>query len=570
MRSLRRAEHSRRLLLLRALIDQLVKRPELAVPLPPPEAVWELLERAEFASPAAVAVVLDYPYTGSWLSYTMRLVRSGIAGVAPLWVHAGYLHSLSAAAAIRAGIDFETELPVWHGGAILPTIGLVRLPTAETHSVAAVRGTAGTVRISTGTTRIVLPDQLSTGSVQWWPIRRLAATAARHELSVYFDDVDPYRGSYEPVVHQRVGESEMAAWQRLLPMAWTSLVECLPDYAEAMATGLEVLGPLPVMAHRPSSESNGDAFGSAMIGLPEQPHDLAAALVHEFQHIRLSGLTHIASLCQDDRTTRFYVPWRDDPRPIAGVLQGSYAFLGVCAYWRELARQNDDDRAQFEFSYHRLNVWRAISGVLRDNALTETGQRFVSVMAATVRAWQDEPVSAAVAETARLAAMDHYLGWRLRHLRPDPGLVTTLSRAWLTGVPDDVDIRPDRPPTPVPDGEWSHARTALLRLAMTGAPVASRTDVPDATAGDAAWATGRFDDAVGCYRAELAADPDRPASWAGLATALSTLGPSPASRMLLDRPELVRAVHRSVAGAVSTATAPQPEEIASWLTRVVG
>jgi HEXXH motif-containing protein len=286
MRSLRRAEHSRRLLLLRALVDQLVKRPQLALPLPPPEDAWNLLERAQFAAAAEVDTVLDHPYTGAWLSYTMRLLRSGVTGVSPLWVHIGYLHCLAAAAAVRAGIAFQTAIPVWHGGAILPTLGLIRVPTTETYATVAVRGGAGVVEADFDTTRIRLPPDLSADTTDWWPVRRLAASASGHDLLVRFDDVDPYRGSYEPIVHQRTTGPEIASWRRLLPRAWASLADCLPDFADAMSVGLNVLGPLPVMAHRPSSESNGEAFGSAMIGLPDLPHELAAMLVHEFQHIR--------------------------------------------------------------------------------------------------------------------------------------------------------------------------------------------------------------------------------------------------------------------------------------------
>lgn len=567
MRLLRRAEHSRRLLLLRALVDQLVKRPDLAVPLPPPEDAWNLLERAQFAAPGEVDAVLDHPYTGSWLSYTMRLLRSGIAGVAPLWVHIGYLHALSVAAAIRAGINFETAVPVWHGGAIVPTLGLIRLPDRETYAAAAIRGDAGTVEVELDATRILLPRELSTETAEWWPVRQLAVSAAGRALSVHFDDVDPYRGSYEPIVHQRATEPEITSWHRLLPRTWASLVDCLPEFADAMSVGFDVVGPLPVMAHRPSSESNGEAFGSAMIGLPDDPHELAAMLVHEFQHIRLSGLTHITRLCHDDPTERLYAPWRDDPRPIAGFIQGIYAFAGVCAYWRALVARGGGRRARFEFALHRTSTWRAISGVLGDGALTEAGTRFVAAIAAVVRPWLDEPVSRVAERTAWLAATDHHLGWRLRHVRPDRDLVSVLATAWRTGTsPAHVDLGPDRPPIPVPDGDWSRARAELLRLVMTDAPTASWAEVPDATVADAAWVTGRFDDAVRGYRAELAVRPDRPASWAGLATSLAELGPSRAVRMLMDRPELVRAVHRQVRGIAG----PEPDKVADWLGAVVG
>src|SRR5205823_7977241 len=107
--------------------------------------------------------------------------------------------------------------------------------------------------------------------------------------------------------------------------------------------------------------SSGEAFGSAIITRPTDPASFGASLVHEFQHNRLSGLLHLKSLYNDDPTERFYTVWRDDPRPIAGVFQGVYAFFGVTAFWRALSRVETDlfERiAQFEFAYWRQAVWR--------------------------------------------------------------------------------------------------------------------------------------------------------------------------------------------------------------------
>jgi hypothetical protein len=90
--------------------------------------------------------------------------------------------------------------------------------------------------------------------------------------------------------------------------------------------------------------------------------------------------------------------------------------------------------------------------------------------------------------------------------------------------------------------------------------------IPDATASDYAYATGRFTEAENGYRRELAADPDRPASWVGLGLALAARGTGPAGRALLHYPELVRATHRTIRNAP---TAPAPDELADWIGRSV-
>jgi len=62
-------------------------------------------------------------------------------------------------------------------------------------------------------------------------------------------------------------------------------------------------------------------------------------MVHEFQHSKL------------------WAPWRTDPRPLGGLLQGVYAFLGVADTWRALAaRPALGDLAMREFAEAREQV----------------------------------------------------------------------------------------------------------------------------------------------------------------------------------------------------------------------
>ena len=51
-------------------------------------------------------------------------------------------------------------------------------------------------------------------------------------------------------------------------------------------------------------------------------------LVHEFQHSKLSAMLDLVPLTDPDDHGRYFAPWRVDPRPLAGLLQGVYAFVG--------------------------------------------------------------------------------------------------------------------------------------------------------------------------------------------------------------------------------------------------
>ena len=69
----------------------------------------------------------------------------------------------------------------------------------------------------------------------------------------------------------------------------------------------------------------------------------------------------------------------------------------------------------------------------------------------------------------------------------------------------------------------------------------------------------------GAALGQLDADPDHACAWVGLGLALRGAGRSAAARALLARPELVRAVHRSLRAA----DAPDPVQLADWIGRFV-
>ncbi|AUI63950.1 HEXXH motif domain-containing protein [Amycolatopsis sp. BJA-103] len=571
-RRLRRAERSRRKLLIHALLTEATKTSDHSGPLPSLDSAWELLARAEARAPRAVNRMLTNPYTGSWAGYTTRLLRNGIDGVGPLWMHLGHAHAIAAAAAIRAELDFETAIPVWHGNAILPSLGMARFPGTEPFSSAIVRGANGRYSVSGAGTTVRLPSAHDSDAPGWWGIRRVRSQVGAHRFSLWLDDLDPYRGLYEPVPPERLPGKDLADWQGLIDEACRLIAAHLPGLARIMPVGLASLVPKPQVLFRNPSASTGEAFGSAVVGLPSDGASLADTLIHEFQHIVLGGLLHLVELYEPDPRERIYVAWRDDPRPLSGALQGVYAFFGVTAFWRALHQSGESPRRSgFEFAFWRRQTWRTLQVLRVDSTLTAAGRRFLDDIAERLGPWQDEPVPTEASTLATAACRDHLAGWRARHLRPDPSMVSGLAAAWLSGRP-----RPpatfdatDLPPTPVPDGGWSHARTDLIRLTVGGTPLSPDgrpPAVPGATAADFAYAAGDFLEAINGYREELARDPDRPASLVGLGLALSARGPHPAARALLHCPEIVRAVHRPLRAVPRP---PTVEQLASWIGQLV-
>ncbi|SEF26725.1 HEXXH motif-containing protein [Amycolatopsis pretoriensis] len=556
IRLLRSADRSRRLLLLRGLVDQATPDSGLTGPLPQAREALDLLERAEQADPEALERVLAHPYTGSWAGYTTRLIEQKLTGECPLWVHFGYLHTLAAAAAIHAKLNFAIRVPVWNDTVVLPTLGAAQLDERGGFTTAVVSAAAGGFTISGDR------SQVTSGAAGWSPLRIFRFTTGERLLELGLDDLDPHRGLYHPIPPDRLAEADVKVWQDLLGEAWRLIAEHLPEYAEVLPIGLTSIVPEPAVPFRLPSASTGEAFGSAAIAAPDEPATLAAALVHEFQHIRLGGLLQLARLHDDDRTERLYAPWREDPRPLGGLVHGVYAFFGVSAFWRALSRARPDDRlAAFEFAHWRAQTWQTLEVIRDDVTLTEAGRRFLAELAARFGPWQAEPATPeALRWTAALAA-DHRAGWRLRHIRPEPGAVDELARAWQHGLACPR-VEPAGRLDTVSDGEWSNARADLIRIRLgeDGETRLSQlwSHVPDVLEADHWLIAGRVGEARATYAAKLTEDPDHASALIGLGLSLPV---GPAARALLDAPELIRAVHRKLRDAGG---APAVEQLAAW------
>ncbi|RSM49585.1 HEXXH motif domain-containing protein [Amycolatopsis balhimycina DSM 5908] len=558
---LRSADRSRRLLLLLGLVDPATTDDQLTGPLTGPSSAWDLLERAERADPEASERVLAHPYTGSWAGYVTRLIKRGLTGECPLWVHYGYLHTLAAAAAIHAGLDFTIRVPVWNDTVVLPTLGAAQLDEGGDFTTAEVSGEAGSFTIRGER------SQVTPGASGWSPLRTFRFETGGRALELRLDHLDPHRGLYHPVPPERLVEADLATWRNLLGEAWRLIVEHVPEYAEVLPSGLVSVVPEPAVPFRLPSASTGEAFGSMVVAAPEDPATLAAALVHEFQHIRLGGLLQLARLHDDDRTERLYAPWREDPRPLGGLVHGVYAFFGVSAFWRALSRARPDDRlAAFEFAHWRAQTWQTLEAIRDDAALTDAGRRFLAELATVFGPWQSEPSTAEALRRAETLAADHYAGWRLRHIRPEPETVAVLARAWLQKAPCPPVVPNGRIDTSS-DGQWPNSRADLIRILLgeDGETRLSRlwSHVPHALEGDYYLVADRNDEARSAYQAELEKDPDDAPALIGLGLSLSA---GPAARALLAVPELVRAVHRKLR---RDGVAPAAEELAGWIGEAV-
>ena len=394
VRELREAQVSKHLLLIQFLLEQF---PDGGA------AMRDLLERSRAAAPEAFRRIIGAPLVGGWTAIAGRAASQDTLAPADR----DHLGAIAIVAAAAAGIGGSVQIPVQHGLAVLPGLGAVEAGDATTVTVTA---EGGRLLVAAGGGPAV-PADPATEAPGWLPVRRLSATAAGRSIRLALDDVHPYRHGHHVPPLNRLPEAEVGRWRAVFDQAWALLAAHLPERAVELTAGLETLVPLVQTDPRSArSATLRHSFGVMGLTRPPTPQDFAVTLVHEFQHSKLSAVLDLARLTDPADDRRYFAPWRTDPRPLAGLLQGVYAFVGVADTWRAL--QGAVGVATAQFAEARLQVDRGLTTVEESGALTGDGEAFIARLRQSADRLLAEPVPAGADEAARAALARTYTAWR--------------------------------------------------------------------------------------------------------------------------------------------------------------
>ncbi|WP_158848921.1 HEXXH motif domain-containing protein [Saccharothrix deserti] len=547
MAILRRTQYSVRRLRLRAFLEAASPVTARLGPFADLDRTWTLLAEVERVAPEVVEDVLMHHSVGVWLSRALRQVLGTAGDATPLWSEVGWFHAVAAAAAVRSGHPCAVTVPVVHGAVTLPTVGAYRL------SGRFPVGQARLVNSASGTT-VEVP-----GPVEWQPVRRHRGSARGRTVDVVVDDLGPYREFTGPVPPDPLSDSEWDEWRKLLDEAWELLTARHPGPAEELSAGLSTVVPLD--ARRDVfAASSAAAFGAIAMSPKRSATEFGEALVHELQHSKVNALLDLVDLHTADGEPRHYAPWRDDPRPVDGLLHGVYAFVSVVEFWhaqRGLVPAALARRAEFNLAYRARQVGIAVDGVRGLVDLTDLGREFVASVAVRLAACDPADVAPEMASAAEEIIAEHAITWRLRHVRPDPRVVGDVVAAWPDRHPYAGDAGERGRGSVVPTtGSGESLLAALLKLRVLDPREFDR--VPYREGPDFAYLRGEREVAADGYAARLHDAPHDLAAWAGLGLALD-------SAVMRRVPELVRAVHHGV--AARTGVAPPPVELVAWFDR---
>lgn len=353
------------------------------------------------------------PLVGAWLAHTTRRLRRHPDEFPLADLH--HVGALAASAAVQAGLEADLTGYSRGGRVTLPGLGEAVLPDGADCPVR--------IRVSGG--RAVLGDAavaVPSPSSHWLGLRQLTARDGGSSCIVTVEDGNPYRASYHVAPAGRLDTADVERWRQLFGQAWHLLNRYVPERAGEITVGLRTV--VPLHDEDPGAARSGtarDSVGALGLTPPRSAEDFAITVVHEFQHSKLSAVLDLVDLYESQGPERHFAPWRVDPRPTAGLIQGIYAFLGMADTWNGF-RADPGLRgiATDQFAMVREQVDAGLSALEGSAELTAEGRTFAEGMRRALDPLMRERLPAAAVKSAHTSLARTREEWRARNTERRP------------------------------------------------------------------------------------------------------------------------------------------------------
>jgi uncharacterized protein len=293
------------------------------------DAAVNLLLRTS-KDPEVFSACLAAPETGLWIARGLGACRTDNPwGEDPV----AALCAIAATAGIRAGLDFELEVPLVNGLLVLPGLGL---RSTRWHRTATVLGGAGRWRIRLGGV-----TEPSDGHDRLTPLGltlRKPGGRSGLEWSVRVQDTGKDARTdqlWRLRTQDDTAVPEVGPRPANAPATIRAAWELLADRHESFARDLAlcVTDLIPLCPAPSTSASSPHAYGAIWANLARTPVQLAASLVHECQHSVLTAVHDLVPLHSPDARKAYRVAWHAEPRTINALLHGLYAHTALAEFW---------------------------------------------------------------------------------------------------------------------------------------------------------------------------------------------------------------------------------------------
>ncbi|MDQ1036183.1 HEXXH motif-containing protein [Streptomyces sp. V3I8] len=441
---LQRDQYLRRLLLLRAVLDAVDAADPQVCPRPLRDRLredWALLEEADgevgaegpthderaIVRRSSAHTRLLYPLVGPWGRTCLRALGSVPGSRAARrqqadTVRRGLAHfsALAAAAAVRAGVPFSVRLTATEGALHLPSLGALRMAEPGGRAVDVVHRDGRTVLSRHGCADVVVYEEAGTcvvpgvsaathsGADSWVPAYSLPGLLPG-SASVPLDDLDPYRSVPSGQHHQGLSgpatldgagrEQWLRSWSGVLPLLRLGGEHRVAEVAALLRCLVPLAVPAGPGEHSRAGSCSGtrrEAFGAVLSSMPPTPATFAATLVHEVQHAKLAALSDMVVLHREGPQERYFAPWRPDPRPYDGLLQGVYSHVALADFYQRCAltvasRPGQREAAWREHARYREQVRVTLPVIAGADSLTSSGRRLVDQLAGECERMGENP-----------------------------------------------------------------------------------------------------------------------------------------------------------------------------------
>ncbi|WP_329545519.1 HEXXH motif-containing putative peptide modification protein [Streptomyces sp. NBC_01356] len=393
-------------------------------------------------SPARARLL--HPLVGPWARRCLRELGAAAGpptaeGSRELGHDLAHFSALAAVAAARAGISYAVRLSARDGVLVLPSLGVLRTAAPGDVPVDVVHRRGRLTLRQSGAADITVRLESGTGAWSaapaWTPsyaLPGLLSGAGPMQL----DDLDPYRTTRGGQRHHGLsGPTTLDdAGRKCWLHSWSGTAAALGLGGEQrVGEAVALLRCLVPLADPPGSAGGGrgggscsgtrrEAFGAVLSSTPPTPATFAATLVHELQHTKLAALSDMLTLHHAGPQQRYFAPWRPDPRPYDGLLQGAYSHLALADFFQRCAltatRPAHRESAWTLHARYQEQVGAVLPTLVGSGDLTARGRRFVDQMVAVHERLEEHPPPRGQAARARAYVAAARALWAGRRIRP--------------------------------------------------------------------------------------------------------------------------------------------------------